>query len=946
MDFTLQKFGIHIGDTMSIRLIDVVNILNYNPVTNAEYSEEEIQTNYETQVNRFPPSKVNNKSLRITTVGNSIQYLGYGVPRSLENSKRDASKDALEEMNFTDIGEFNDNYDVLRTFMIIAGRYKEFCGGLLYGFLNSGIDLETTTPRYSPNIDMKSFVEIYRGDPTSFQLISRGFFKIIDTHRNSKPIIGIVELKYMYTYNESMFIEYTFIPESIIPPVPDAMHNLIQYVDTLLWDHISDITSPENICLPALKDALLDGIFLRMGITPYPTSFDTIDIIVTNNLKGFMKKVPYDLITYITALQEIFRVIRSNDCSNMPMLEEIRTDISIITNIHQILSIKEESSKINKFFIRENINISHEASLAYLRSLTTPSGLNKAVKSTNVTRNILNARISELEGSNSEELRQLRQNRVAITNSVKEESPYIASVEPHVKYFTLIMVRHGISCANIDKDLIRKQSSKDPDLTRWGLYHAMRLSIPFQEALHRDGYSGYPVGASVLMRAQQTAFFMTHTPDSYTFPGGMTDAPCRSIHIMPFASEVVTQDDLNLVREVGSSFQLDNQPQSIAEQSIAYNNLCSPFIVPCLKYDFVRSINKETNAIDYFSDAIVPSYKRMKQTLERLAKHAAFSEGMILFSHGKFIRHIYDTIKISTPTITTSTPKHIENCAATLFKFAIGLDGVFRPVSITPYDYTGTGTTVPKEEEKSEEHWRPDTCLTPRPRNGATINPLDKETRCRVFDQLRIRAMGGNSSSSSSISSSSSGSSGSSLPPSEKENKIISGYDSFLIDFAKSLTPPTSTPSSGLFGSLFGSASAAAAKDTLPECLSSIKGPLLRALLVRELMQPIPIPLKDAIGAIKAKFDPEDVKPRLKEIMEHTGPRESIYIGAMSRVIPKIYETPSCSKPIKDLATKYQSVYEQSLIYKATAPTAKARRRKSRRTNVRRRRQTRRRILG
>jgi broad specificity phosphatase PhoE len=511
------------------------------------------------------------------------------------------------------------------------------------------------------------------------------------------------------------------------------------------------------------------------------------------------------------------------------------------------------------------------------------------------------------------------------------------SVESHVKYFTLIMVRHGISCANIDTDLVRKQSSKDPDLTRWGLYHAMRLSIPFQAALRRDGYSGYPVGASVLMRAQQTAFFMTHTPDSYTFSDGMTDAPCRSIYIMPFASEVVTQGDFDLVREVVSSFQLDNQPQSITEQSVAYNNLCSPFIVPCLKYDLVRANNKETNTIDYIPAAIVPNYRRMTHTLERLAKHAPFSEGMILFSHGKFIRHVYDTIKTTIPTITTPTPKHIENCAATLFKFAIGLDGVFRPVSITPYDYTGTGTTVPKEEEKSEEHWRPDTCLTPRPREGAAIKPLDKETRCRVFDQLRILAMGGNSSSSSSYTASAN----SNLPPT-RENEIISGYDSFLIDFANSLTPPTSKPSSGLFSSLFGSASAAA-KDTLPECLSSIKGPLLRALLVRERMQSTPETLQTAIDKIKATFD---TIPR--SIMKLSKPKESIYIDAMSQVIQKIYEIKDCSTSIKELATKYQSIYKKSLIYNdiSSAELVAVRRRKSRRTNVRRRRQTRRRILG
>jgi hypothetical protein len=111
-------------------------------------------------------------------------------------------------------------------------------------------------------------------------------------------------------------------------------------------------------------------------------------------------------------------------------------------------------------------------------------------------------------------------------------------------------------------------------------------------------------------------------------------------------------------------------------------------------------------------------------------------------------------------------------------------------------------------------------------------------------------------------------------------------------------------------------------------------------------MQPLPA-LKSAIFTLLGNFNHKDIKGIRTGIMESTiKSKEFLYIEAMSRIITRIHESPSCSTSIKDLATKYQFVYEQSLIYKATAPAAKARKRKSRRTNVRRRRQTRRRILG
>jgi nicotinamide mononucleotide adenylyltransferase len=112
-------------------------------------------------------------------------------------------------------------------------------------------------------------------------------------------------------------------------------------------------------------------------------------------------------------------------------------------------------------------------------------------------------------------------------------------------------------------------------------------------------------------------------------------------------------------------------------------------------------------------------------------------------------------------------------------------------------------------------------------------------------------------------------------------------------------------------------------------------------------VEPKPVlkkPLETAIDTIKAMFDPEEVRTRLRTIMTYTESKESIYIHAISNMIQKIDETTDCSTSIKDLAKKYESVYKESLVYKVigSARLVTVRRRKSRRTDIRRRRQTRR----
>jgi bisphosphoglycerate-dependent phosphoglycerate mutase len=79
--------------------------------------------------------------------------------------------------------------------------------------------------------------------------------------------------------------------------------------------------------------------------------------------------------------------------------------------------------------------------------------------------------------------------------------------------FKLILVRHGVSCANLKKAMGQSFSSyKDPELTRAGQEKAINRGILFQEYLEAHELFNPIVAASVLMRAQQTALLMM-SPD-------------------------------------------------------------------------------------------------------------------------------------------------------------------------------------------------------------------------------------------------------------------------------------------------------------------------------------------------------------------------------------------------------------------------------------------------
>jgi broad specificity phosphatase PhoE len=88
-----------------------------------------------------------------------------------------------------------------------------------------------------------------------------------------------------------------------------------------------------------------------------------------------------------------------------------------------------------------------------------------------------------------------------------------------VNTFRMFLVRHGVSCANLKKAKGQWFTTyTDPELTRAGKDKAVHRGGLFRAYLNQQGIEEPIVGASVLMRAQQTAFLMMGADQIYVVP--------------------------------------------------------------------------------------------------------------------------------------------------------------------------------------------------------------------------------------------------------------------------------------------------------------------------------------------------------------------------------------------------------------------------------------------
>ena len=103
----------------------------------------------------------------------------------------------------------------------------------------------------------------------------------------------------------------------------------------------------------------------------------------------------------------------------------------------------------------------------------------------------------------------------------------------------IIFIRHAQSCANIwkPKSKIKQFTYKDPEITEDGIKTSARLSLILQAKIKKLwNEAPYSVGASQMLRAQETAYYMI--------------AKDKPIHIIPHVAEAgITSDNIAFLKD-------------------------------------------------------------------------------------------------------------------------------------------------------------------------------------------------------------------------------------------------------------------------------------------------------------------------------------------------------------------------------------------------------------
>ena len=240
----------------------------------------------------------------------------------------------------------------------------------------------------------------------------------------------------------------------------------------------------------------------------------------------------------------------------------------------------------------------------------------------------------------------------------------------------VIFVRHSVSCQNIRKGKTEVSREKDPELSRVGFREALRVGDALGSKIVEEGRNPI-LGASVLLRAQQTAYLMLH--------------PEVPIHIFPYISE---SDGWGVVGSVGN----DNTPKSREEQRVFYETYMRN-IVTKLDYTYRdETPDGDTSSLPKFITFLNKKWNTFQ------------SRGLLLFSHGKYIKNMYTSLKKPTP--------DVMQCDAHIATFRQFKDGV-RLDHITPYFRSG----ITKESgEQHRDNFTPNICLNaPLPEKSESL---------------------------------------------------------------------------------------------------------------------------------------------------------------------------------------------------------------------------------
>jgi len=295
---------------------------------------------------------------------------------------------------------------------------------------------------------------------------------------------------------------------------------------------------------------------------------------------------------------------------------------------------------------------------------------------------------------------------------------------PSSTSFSMFIMRHGVSCANLTSKLAVESGwdifgrmahdaamfvRKDPELTAYGRVKAQQMGLRMRRILEKE-VGGQPivVGASCLIRTQQTAYYMLQ--------------PNKMI-IVPYISEVGPSGD--------------NYPVTPEEQAtILSTKTCGwPDFSEKRDFSYFDAVpNPRTPDPGKFINWLTKNYSRLV-----LREDGGLGTPLLFVSHGGFIRKLIfhlmagehrDTIHkslfgVSDKPSTTTHEKHIleqylNNYRA--FKFDVTIHNIdstdpkHRPtatitnISYLPYDMESPNRYVDNTLLKTEKECEVDTC--------------------------------------------------------------------------------------------------------------------------------------------------------------------------------------------------------------------------------------------
>jgi broad specificity phosphatase PhoE len=228
--------------------------------------------------------------------------------------------------------------------------------------------------------------------------------------------------------------------------------------------------------------------------------------------------------------------------------------------------------------------------------------------------------------------------------------------------FKLILVRHGVSCANLKKAMGQSFSSyRDPELTRAGQEKAIQRGHLFRKYLLSNNLLNPIVTASILMRTQQTAFLMMSADTESN--------RLKQLAVIPYVSEI------------GSSFwfqtnenkriPVDDQEEIMGRKTLLGHRIFVPQPLPSdadipSPAKFISWIENNYNDLRYAFPEVA-----LTSSLPTVRTRSDPLRPLVVFTHGNFIQTFIKYVTKTYPHASTVSIEKSDRPNYSAFEFTV-----------------------------------------------------------------------------------------------------------------------------------------------------------------------------------------------------------------------------------------------------------------------------------